>query len=171
MSFARIVLVAFLITGFTGASVAQTDDGAKKLGALLGKWQSQGTFAGGDKVSASLECRWSPQGAFLICEQIVKMGAGETRQLTVYSYNSKDNTYSYTTIADPGAKPTSGAVDIKGNVWTYNFSYEANGKTVQIHNTNEFTDPKTEMFKVESSDDGGAHWKTMLDGKATKIGD
>ncbi len=166
------ILTAVLITAlFTHSGAVQTDDPAKKLGAFLGKWQSEATFAGGEKAASSLECRWSPQGAFLVCEQIVTMAGNQTRQLTIYSYNSKDSTYSYSTFSNPGSKPTTGTVDIKGNIWTYDFSYESNGKTTQIHNTNEFTDAKTEVFKIVSSDDGGAHWKPMLEGKARKVAD
>ena len=157
------------------ADTAQTkavpaDDPAKKLGAFVGKWETEGAFAGGQKASTSLECRWSPQGAYLVCDQLVRM-AGEHRQFTVYSYDSKTGNYSYTTLADPGAKPSSGTVEIKGNLWTYNSSFEANSKTTLIRTTNEFTDAKTEMFKVTSSDDGGAHWKTVLEGKAIKVAD
>jgi len=169
-----VVLAAVLATAlFTSASskAIPVDDATKKLGAFLGKWQTEATFASGEKATTSLECRWSPQGAFLICEQMVKLGTSEHRQLTVYSYNSKDGTYSYSTLSDPGTKPSSGSLTIKGNVWTYDSSYEADGKTTQIRNTNEFPDPKTEVFKIVSSDDGGAHWKPMLEGKAHKIAD
>jgi hypothetical protein len=149
----------------------QPDEATKKLGAFLGKWQSQGTFAGGEKVTANLECRWSPKGTFLVCEQIVHMSSGDTRQLTVYFFDAVHNTYGYTTISNPGAKPTSGVVDIQGDVWAYDSSYEADGKTVEIRNINEFTDAKTEAFTVVSSEDGGAHWKKVLEGSAKKIGD
>jgi hypothetical protein len=88
-----------------------------------------------------------------------------------YSYDSKAGTYSYTTLADPGAKPTSGTVEIKGNLWTYNSSFENQGKKTLIRTTNEFTDPKTEIFKVTASEDGGVTWKTMLEGKAQKVGE
>jgi hypothetical protein len=171
----KIIAPVLLAVLFTSAgipsSAVPTDDPTKKLGAFLGKWEVEGAFANGDKVSSKLSCQWSPQSAFLICEQIVKLGAEETRQLTVYSYNSKDSTYSYITLSDPGSKPTTGGVVIKGNVWTYDSSYESNGKTTQVHNTNEFTDPKTEVFKIVTSDDGGAHWKPMIEGKARKIAD
>jgi hypothetical protein len=151
---------------------AQADDPVKKLGAFLGKWQSQGSFAGSDnKISSTLECRWSPQEMFLVCDQLVKLPGGDHHQFTAYSYNSKDNVYSYVTIPDPGAKPNSGKVEIKGNLWTYSSSFENNGKTVAIKTTNEFSDPRTEVFKTESSDDGGATWKTILQGTANKVGD
>lgn len=152
------------------ADAAKPEDPTKKLGAYLGKWETEGAFATGQKTSSSLECRWSPQGAYLVCDQLVRI-AGEHKQFTVYSYNSKDGNYSYTTLADPGAKPSTGAVKIEGNLWTYDSSFDAGGKTTLIRTTNEFLDPKTEVFKVASSDDGGAHWKTVLEGKARKVAD
>jgi hypothetical protein len=154
------------------AGSSQSDDPTKKLGVYVGKWETQGEFAGGPKTSTSLECRWSPQGSYLVCDQLVKMGAaGDHRQFTVYSYDSKAGNYSYTTLSDPGAKPSTGTVVIKGNLWTYDSSFEANGKTTLVRVTNEFTDAKTEIFKVASSEDNGAHWKPVLEGTAHKIAD
>ena len=152
------------------AGGSQSDDPTKKLGAFVGKWETEGTFTSGQKTSTSLECRWSPQGSYLVCDQLVNMG-GEHHQFTVYSYDSKTGNYSYTTLADPGAKPSTGGIVIKGNLWTYDSSFTANGKTTMIRTTNEFTDAKTEVFKVASSEDNGANWKVMLQGVARKIAD
>jgi hypothetical protein len=149
---------------------APTDDPTKKLGAFVGKWETEGAFTSGQKTSTSLECRWSPQGSYLVCDQLVNMG-GEHRQFTVYSYDSKTGNYSYTTLADPGAKPSTGGIVIKGNLWTYESSFTANGKTTMIRTTNEFTDAKTELFKVATSEDNGANWKIVLQGVAHKIAD
>jgi hypothetical protein len=149
---------------------AAADDPTKKLGVFVGKWETEGAFASGLKTSTMLECRWSPMGGFLVCDQLVNFGGAEHRQFTVYSYDAKAGMYSYTTLSDPGAKPTSGTIGIKGNLWTYNPSSEAQGDKMFV-TTNEFTDPKTEVFKVKTSDDGDVTWKTMLEGKATKIGD
>jgi len=100
------------------------------------------------------------------------MGAAYQRQFTVYSYNSKAGNYSFTTLADPGARPTTGGITIKGNLWTYDdSSFESNGKKTVMRVTNEFTDAKTEIFKVMSSDDNGATWKIALQGVARKVGD
>ncbi len=154
------------------SETAATAEATKKLGAFLGKWNTSATFASGEKATTELECRWSAQGNFLVCEQHVKLGAREQHQLTVYSYNVSDHSYLYATFSDPGMKPTSGVVEINGNVWTYNSSFENQGKTTQIRNTNEFTEGgKTEVFKVVTSDDGGKTWKPLLDGSAHKISD
>lgn len=154
------------------AGVSQSEDPTKKLGAFVGKWETEGTFTSGQKTSTTLECRWSPQGSYLVCDQLVRMGGADQRQFTVYSYNSKTGNYSFTTLADPGAKPTTGGITIKGNLWTYDdSSFTANGKTTMVRVTNEFTDAKTEVFKVVTSEDNGATWKTMLQGVARKVGD
>jgi hypothetical protein len=152
------------------AGGSQSDDPTKKLGAFVGKWETEGAFTNGQKTSTSLECRWSPQGSYLVCDQLVNIG-GEHHQFTVYSYDSKTGNYSYVTLSDPGAKPSTGGIVIKGNLWTYDSSFTANGKTTMIRTTNEFTDAKTEVFKVATSEDNGANWKIMLQGVAHKIAD
>jgi hypothetical protein len=157
----------------TPAPATAPNDGlTKKLGAFVGKWETEGSFTSGQKTSTTLECRWSPQGSYLVCDQLVRMGAaGDHRQFTVYSYDSKTGNYSYTTLADPGAKPSTGGIVIKGNLWTYDSSFTSNGKTMLIRTTNEFTAAKTEVFKVVTSEDNGANWKIMLQGTAHKIAD
>jgi hypothetical protein len=152
------------------AGGSQSDDPTKKLGAFVGKWETEGAFTNEQKTSTSLECRWSPQGSYLVCDQLVNIG-GEHHQFTVYSYDSKTGNYSYVTLSDPGAKPSTGGIVIKGNLWTYDSSFTANGKTTMIRTTNEFTDAKTEVFKVATSEDNGANWKIMLQGVAHKIAD
>jgi Protein of unknown function (DUF1579) len=165
------VLISLLAGALCACQGQQPDDATKKLGAFVGKWKTEGAFTNGPKTSSTLECRWSPMGSYLICDQLVNMGGAEHRQFTVYSYDSKAGNYSYTTLADPGAKPTSGTIEIKGNLWTYDSSFTNQGKTTQFRTTNEFVDPKTEIFKVVTSEDGGGHWKTVLEGKAEKVGE
>src|SRR5262245_49161820 len=91
----------FVLVIASALGVSQSEDPVKKLGAFLGKWKTEGAFAGSDnKTSSALECRWSPQGVFLICDQAVSMAGADHHQLTAYSYNSKDGNYSYTTVSD-----------------------------------------------------------------------
>jgi hypothetical protein len=154
---------------------ADEQDATRKLGALIGRWQSEGTvpetrFSHADKISSSMECRWSPQGNFLICEQAITTSTGKQTQLTVYSYSAMDGNYTFGTFAGPGAEPGHGTVMIKGNVWTYPSSYlGVDGKKNLIRTTNDFSVPGTDTFKTEFSDDNGAHWTTTLQGTAHKL--
>jgi hypothetical protein len=167
-----LVLVCAVAAICMSATAMQKDDPTKKLGILVGKWETEGRFTGTEnKSSSTLECRWSPMGSYLICEQLVAMMGNQSRQLTVYSYNSKDGTYAYSTYRDPGAAPSGGTVVINGTLWTYSGSFEANGKKTEFRVTNDFSKPGAEVFKTETSDDGGAHWKAVLEGSAKKVGD
>ena len=170
----RTIVVAALLIALISVSVAgqkPADDPAKKLGAFLGKWQTEGTFSNGGKVHSELECRWSPQHGYLICEQEVTMGAAVSRQLTVYSYNASKAEYGYVSFQGDAPAPSVGVIQINGNEWLYNSSVENNGKKTLVRTTNEFADPKTEVFKVMLSDDGGVIWKTVLQGAAHKVAD
>lgn len=158
-----------LVASLAGAAAKTEDDPVQKLGAFLGKWQTDGTFANGGKVHSELECRWSPQRRYLVCEQQVSMGNNVTDQLTVYGYDSKSAKYTYSSFQGNGAAPSTGMLEIKGNVWVYNSSFQSNGKRTDILTTNEFTDAKTEQFKVALSEDGGVTWKTGLQGSAHKV--
>lgn len=168
------IAVAALLMALVSVSVAAqkpADDPVKKLGAFLGKWQTEGTFSNGGKVHSELECRWSPQHGYLICEQQVTMGTAVSRQLTVYNYNASKAEYGYASFQGDAPGPSVGIVQINGNQWIYSSSVEGNGKKTLVRTTNEFTDPKTEVFKVMLSDDGGVTWKPVLQGAAHRIGD
>jgi hypothetical protein len=155
---------------------AQADDPAKKLEAFVGKWESESTrletpFSHADKITSSLECRWSPQGDFLVCEQFITDSNGKHTQLSIYSYNSKDGNYSISSLAGPGSKPWNGTITLDGKVWTYPGAFEANGKKIVSRTINDFSVPGKYTFKSEFSEDGGAHWTTTLQRTAHKTAD
>jgi hypothetical protein len=164
-------LAGMILVMCSTLTAMQPDDPGKKLSVLVGKWETEGTFAAtGSKVSSTLECRWSPQGNYLVCEQRVS-GSDPHQQLTIYSYNRKQGDYSCTTFRDPGSSPGTGTVNIQGSVWTYSNSFGTEGKKTEVRTTNIFASPGAETFKVETSDDGGEHWKTVVEGKGKKISD
>ena len=99
MQTGKSIFVLVLLTVLCGG---QTADQAMKLGAFVGRWKTEGAFTNGPTTSTTLECRLSPMGSYLVCDQLVNMGGAEHRQFTVYSYDSKAGNYSYTTLADPG---------------------------------------------------------------------
>lgn len=173
-----IILAVFLAIATSPLALAQTSGtdeqlATKKLGVFLGKWQGEGEFfdtpySKAAKVSSTIDCSWSPQRNFLICEQLITDANGKHTQLSIYSYNAKDGNYNITSMAGPGRQPWNGTVIIKGAIWTYPGGYEADGKKVEIRTVNDFSVPGTESFKTEFSDDGGAHWVVTLQGKAHK---
>src|ERR1051326_2400848 len=98
MRSAKLFLFFAFFSALCAAQTAQpADDATKKLGAFLGKWKTEGALSNGQKTSTTLECRWSPMGWFLVCDQLLNFGA-KNQQFTVYSYDAKTGTYSYTTL-------------------------------------------------------------------------
>lgn len=167
---AMLVLLPCLCAPTSAQSpVADSQTATQKLGAFLGQWETEAVFMG-SKATSKLECRWSPRGNFLICEQLVTLTQGQQMQLTVYSWNAKEGAYTFSTFSNPGEAPSSGQVAIDGNRWTYSFSFEQDGKKMLLRTINEFTAPGVETFRTERSDDGGAHWTVFLEGKGHRVG-
>lgn len=173
---ASILVLVISILGLSLAQTTSADEQAatRKLGVFVGKWHSEGAFldspySKAGKVTSNIDCAWSPQGNFLICEQLITDSSGQHTQLSVFSYNSKDGNYTISSMAGPGKEPWNGTLIINGNIWTYPGGYEANGKKVQIRTINDFSVPGVEGFKTEFSDDGGAHWTLTLQGTGHKI--
>ncbi len=167
-----MLTMAVAISGAQTRTPDATDvDATKKLGVFTGKWKSEGSFAEtpyskAHKVTSDIDCRWSPLGDFLLCEQRISEPAGKHIQLSIYSYNSENENYTISSIAGPGKQPWNGTVVIEGTLWTYPGNKD---DKVWFRTTNDFSVPDTEVFKTEFSSDGGAHWTTMLQGTARKI--
>ncbi|HKD13713.1 MAG TPA: hypothetical protein VKE71_04120 [Candidatus Angelobacter sp.] len=171
-----VIIIGVTLSGIGFAQAVSSDDQAatRKLGAFVGKWRSEATrletaYSHADKISSNIDCRWSPQENFLICEQQISDSSGNHTQLSIYSYNSTEKNYTISSMAGPGKQPWNGTLVINGSIWTYPGGFEANGKKVTIRTTNDFSVPGTETFKSEFSEDGGVHWTVMLQGTAHKI--
>ena len=82
MRFKTTLYLILVVILCAAAVLSQPVDPKQKLGAFLGKWQTEGAFTANPeaKITTELECRWSPFGAFLVCEQNIKMAAGDHRQ-------------------------------------------------------------------------------------------
>jgi Protein of unknown function (DUF1579) len=146
-----------------------------KLGAFLGQWESEGkdyetVYGHARQITSKTSCNWSANGGFLICDQINQDSTGTSHnQLTVYAYNKKDGTYTYSTFQDAGAKPFTGTLKIEGNVWTYSGgNFEQSGKKVRFQTVNVFTSSSVETFKVEFSENDGP-WTTSGEGTSHKV--
>lgn len=171
-----ILVLGFAISGYLAAQKGSRDlqSPSEKLGVFVGKWQSEGTFfdtpySKAGKVTSDIDCGWSPQRNFLVCEQLINDSTGKHTQLSIYSYNGKEGSYTISSMAGPGALPWNGTVMINGSLWTYPGGYEANGKKITIKTTNDFSVPGIETFKTQFSDDNGDHWVTTLQGTAHRV--
>jgi hypothetical protein len=163
----RIGLYFAMAVMFCSWGIAQ-DDATKKLGVMLGKWESEATFPGGArKVTSSYECRWSPQKDALVCESQMAGAAGTSR--LVYAYERQTGAYVCTTYPASGAGPQTGTGNISGDTWTFSSTSETNGKTTRIRSTKQFSLPDRQYTTVESSDDG-VNWKVVYTGTAHKVG-
>jgi hypothetical protein len=166
-----LALLGSVLVAVNASGAQKTDeDPIKKLDPFLGKWQTEGIFDNGTKAKSELECRWSPEKRYMICEQDVSFSSGHTHQLTIYGYDEKAGKHTFVTLLDNMAKPAGGFVEIKGNMWAYDLSLD-DPKGTQVRTTNEFTNPKTELFKTYVSNDHGATWNLTLQGTARKVGD
>src|SRR5215472_6104550 len=88
----KLALYLLIVTPLLAA--AQADDPNKKLDVFLGHWETQATssdtsLSKAGKITSSVDCRRSPQGGFLICEQQIIRDGAKSVQIAIYSYNAK----------------------------------------------------------------------------------
>jgi hypothetical protein len=168
----KTLVFLVLLSAVAPAMKAQrsSEDPISKLSPFLGKWQTEGTFDNGTKAKSDLECRWSPEKRYMICEQDVSLSSGHTHQLTIYGYDEKAGKHTFATLLDNSSKPAAGFVEVKGNMWAYDITLD-DAKGTQVRTTNEFTNAKTELFKTYVSSDHGATWNLTLQGTAHKVSD
>lgn len=166
--FAAIVAIALQLP-----AAAQTPKPATSpVTVFLGKWEGGGTFfdtklSKAGTVKSNGDCEWSPQNRYMVCEQTITDSNGRHGQLTVFAPTDKPDEVRYATLNGTDA-PSSGIVSIHDNVWTFSGEHTREGVTTTIRTTNTF-DGDAEKFRVEYSQDHGAHWTTMLDGEQHRV--
>lgn len=173
-----ICMIGIALIGYAAAQDSSPDEKAatQKLGARLGKWRSEGKsfdtpYTKGGKLTGDLDCIWSPQRNFVICETLSTDFSGNHKRLTVYSYNARKKNYDIRTMVGPGMTPWHAIFTIDGDIWTVTSSNQAKDKKVEFRTIVDFSSPGVERSKTEYSDDGGAHWTVMLQSTVNKIAD
>lgn len=153
---------------------ARTTETSKRdsLGAYIGHWTSTGTFyetrfSKPHKVTSDLNCDWSPQGNYMVCEQLITEGEEKHTQLTIYTPNPNDSDFPFYTINTPGQKPYTGSLKIDGNTWTYGPAAGTPTQYPLFRTTNVVKDGEV-TYKVEFADEPG-HWTLMSDGGSHRI--
>jgi hypothetical protein len=144
------------------------------LAAYAGRWSSSAQFLDtpmtkAGSVASRLECNWSRDSKYLVCNQIVQLPTGEQHQLTVYGYNDQKHEYTYATFGAPGASPTNGQLEVSDRRFVYLGDTSAQR---QFRSINEFSSSGDEYaFFTEFSTDGGQHWTKMLEGTSKRVKD
>jgi hypothetical protein len=162
----HLLLWAALIVSaasFGQSPVVLKDSGLKKLAVFIGTWKAENDpdssgatgasggagGSGGSAVSAVYTCQWSANGNYLVADQQVMVGGNTTNNLSIYNYNSKQDTYTLSLVGVPGMQPFSILVTYKGDELYYLSDYTDNsGKKMYNRTVNSFLSPNSYTFKV-----------------------
>ena len=153
-------------------AAAEGPAGIEKILAYQGTWKIETEhfntrFSKAAKESSTLrnDC-WRSEG-FFVCDQFVN---GESKDLIVFTYDAKDDTYGSYSVPAAGGEGGSGKLIVKGNVWTFPWEDKQDGKTVYFRIVNTFTAPGTIEYRQEFSEDK-VHWTVTAKGLERKLED
>src|ERR1022692_1329185 len=153
-------------------AAAEGPAGIEKLQAYQGTWKIETEhfntrFSKAAKESSTLrnDC-WRSAGYF-VCDQFVN---GESKDLIVFTYDAKDDTYNSYSVPAGGGEGGSGKLLIKGSVWTVPWESKEDGKTFYFHVVNTFTAPGAIEYRQEFSEDK-VHWTVTAKGVEHKVED
>lgn len=165
-----IRLISFALTAILGCvSTASAATGIDAISAYAGTWKIETEhfatpYSKQGKESATLRNDCWRSADFYACHQFVN---GESKALIVFTYDSKKDLYASYGIPADGGKANSGKLLIRGNVWTYPYDDEENGKITHFRVVNTFPNADEIEYRSEYSDDG-ATWKLMAKGHERK---
>jgi hypothetical protein len=144
--------------------------GLDKIQMYAGSWKSEVAHfdtlfskAGRDTAIIRNDC-WR-SGTYYVCNQYID---GDSKALLVYTYDSKDGTYSIYPIVANGGAVQPGKLIIRGNVWTFPWEEKEKDKTIYFHVINVFTSVDAIEYREEYSTDN-EHWYPMAQGYEKKL--
>ena len=146
----------------------------EKLGALLGHWNTSGEMKdtpyskARTKSNDEMTCSWTPNHGFLVCDQIIHTLTETRNDLSIYTYNEKQHTFSFFGLSRNDTEARTTKLTIEGSLWTYFDESDEGGKHVQFRTTNQFSSPSTVIWRSEYSEDG-VHWTLMGQGTDKRI--
>ncbi len=144
----------------------------KRLAYFAGDWTSAGTleasaFGPAGKFSGKEHNEWFAGKFFLVSRGDTSMGGMPIRELAVFGYDADKKMYTYHAVNSMGeAEDSAGTVN--GADWTWTNDSTMKGKTYKNKFTIHEDSPTAYSMKFDMSDDGGATWKTVMEGKVTK---
>lgn len=168
-----IVFLLSLLLGVSGAAQPArvlTGEGLKKLSVFVGTWKAESTVDAThpNPISATYTCQWSPNGRYLVADQLVNNNGKETNNLSIYTYNADKGDYTLSLVGVPGMEPFSIGVLARGDTLFYNSEFMNGGKKVYNRTLNIFNSGTDYIYKIQFSEDG-VSWRTDGEGKARKV--
>jgi hypothetical protein len=147
-----------------------TGEGVKKLSVFIGTWKAESVVDAGhpEPISATYTCQWSPNGRYLVADQLVNNNGKETNNLSIYNYNADKGDFTLSLVGVPGMAPWSIGVLARGDTLFYNSEFMNGGKKVYNRTLNIFNSATDYVYKIQFSDDG-VNWRTDGEGKARKM--
>lgn len=147
-----------------------TGEGLKKLNVFVGTWKAENVVDAGhpNRITATFTCQWSPNGRYLVADQLVNNNGRETNNLSIYTYNADKGDYTLSLVGVPGMQPFSIGVVARGDTLFYNSEYMDGGKRRFNRTLNIFNSPVEYIYKIQFSDDG-VTWRTDGEGRTSKV--
>lgn len=160
---------------YQGCAAAETPQhapsGIDAIWAYAGTWKTETerfntahSKAGHEAATLKNVC-WK-NGGYLACNQYVD---GDSKTLLVFTFDSKDHTYTSYPIPLDGQPAGKGRLLIEGNVWTFPWQIQQGDKTTWYRVVNVFASADRIEFRQEFSEDN-AHWTVMAKGVDTRTG-
>lgn len=157
-----------ILLAFSTLHALAADASKSPLAAFFGHWEGSSKmlaskYSKPEEVTSKADCKWSPQQAYLVCEQTIHDSKGVHTQLTAFTPNANGKDYTFYTLLGDGKKAYTGSLNIDGNVWTYGPAEDAKDQYPLFRTTNTFNNG-TEVSVTEFTEDGKT-WTKMLEGE------
>lgn len=153
--FLSCIVVALLVS-----TRSLSGQGPAALDPIVGRWQSDTT----NGSSALSDCRRTPQGGAVLCEQTVTTPGGIRHVEGLFTFDPATSHYFLYVEGSPEDTLKPVPIAIAGKVWTYGGVAPApNGKWWRT--INDFPGGSSYTWRLESSDDGTT-WTRVMGGSS-----
>jgi hypothetical protein len=143
----------------------------KRFERMVGRWNYEGEakaspLGPGGKISSSETCEWFQGGFAMVCRMKGTGPKGQMAGLSVMSYDMDQKNYTYYATSSMGDTIFVRG-NVKGNVWTFEDTFQVEGKPMKVRATITEESPTASLFKLEV---GPADGQMMVveEGKSTK---
>lgn len=144
----------------------------KVLDAWTGQWTTHGKlydtpYSQAGEITITMTCGWSAYAGYMICDHLITGPSGTRNDLSIYTYNESEKSYKFCGF-DRSGIPRATPLTIEGSIWSYDSDEDQKGKKIHIKTINDFSKPGIVTWNTKFTDDNGANWTLMNEGKDTR---